>query len=318
MALLYVENLGVGYRTAKGFLKAVEGVSFSLEEGCSLGLVGESGCGKTTIGMALLRLLPSNASIFEGRIVFEGRNLIDLSEEEMRRVRWKKIAMIFQAAMNALNPVHRVDEQIAEALIAHGETKSREEADARVRGLFELVGIPEERMKDYPHQYSGGMKQRAVIAMALACRPRLIIADEPTTALDVIVQDQILEATKELQREFNIGMIFISHDISVVAEVCDDIGIMYAGQLVEYGPREAVFQEPVHPYTKALLESYPTLEGRKSRLKPIPGEMPNLIAPPSGCRFCDRCPGAGSACRMEPASWVQVGPRHMALCLACK
>ena len=185
---------------------------------------------------------------------------------EMRKIRWRRIAMIFQAAMNALNPVHRVDDQIAEAILAHDPSVGKAEAKNRVRGLFQLVGIPENRMEDYPHQYSGGMKQRAIIAMALACRPKLIIADEPTTALDVIVQDQILEETRDLQKEFNISIIFISHDISIVADVCHDIGIMYAGQLVEYGPREEVFQNPCHPYTKALLSSYPTLTGIKTTL----------------------------------------------------
>jgi peptide/nickel transport system ATP-binding protein len=317
MALLEVENLTVGYQTKSGYLQAVDRVSFSLEEGKSLGFVGESGCGKTTLGMALMRLLPRNASVRAGRILFEGENLLHKSEEEMRQIRWKKIAMIFQAAMNALNPVHRVEDQIAEAILAHNEDVSKDEAKSRVEGLFQLVGIPRDRLRDYPHQYSGGMKQRAIIAMALACRPKLIIADEPTTALDVIVQDQILEETKNLQKEFNISIIFISHDISIVADVCHDIGIMYAGQLVEFGAREEVFESPIHPYTKALLSSYPTLTGTRVHLKPIPGEAPNLIHPPSGCRFCDRCPGAQGSCRIGSPKWVAVSPRHKALCYHC-
>ncbi|MCP4668643.1 MAG: ABC transporter ATP-binding protein, partial [Deltaproteobacteria bacterium] len=219
--------------------------------------------------------------------------------------------------MNALNPVHRVDSQIAEAIMVHDPSIAREEAMAQVEDLFQLVGIPRDRMRDYPHQYSGGMKQRAIIAMALACRPKLIIADEPTTALDVIVQNQILQETRYLQKEFNISMIFISHDISIVAEVCHDIGIMYAGQLVEYGAREEVFEGPVHPYTKALLSSYPTLTGEKSELTPIPGETLNLIHPPGGCRFCDRCPMSGATCRIEPPSWEAISPRHRALCDRC-
>ena len=318
MPLLEVQGLSVGYNTRGGYLKAVEQVSFTLEEGKSLGFVGESGCGKTTIGMALMRLLPPNGSVTEGRILFEGRDLLKLTEEEMRRVRWREISMIFQAAMNALNPVHRVDEQIAEAILTHDPALGKQEAMERVEALFELVGIPKDRMRDYPHQYSGGMKQRGIIAMALACRPKLIIADEPTTALDVIVQDQILEETKRLQREFDISMIFISHDISIVAEVCDDIGIMYAGQIVEYGPREEVFESPIHPYTKALISSYPTLTGSKSHLIPIAGETPNLIYPVPGCRFCDRCPGAERACRICVPSWVEVTPRHKALCYHCE
>ncbi len=183
--------------------------------------------------------------------------------------------------------------------------------------LFELVGLPKDRMRDYPHQYSGGMKQRAIIAMALACKPKLIIADEPTTALDVIVQDQILEETRNLQKEFGISIIFISHDISIVAEVCHDIGVMYAGHLVEYGAREEVFESPVHPYTKALLASYPTLTGPRSRLMPIPGETPNLIRPPTGCRFCGRCQNAKASCSLGDPTWVQVSPRHRAICFDC-
>ncbi len=317
MALLEVENISIGYNTGKGYLKAVEGVSFDLEEGQSLGLVGESGCGKTTIGMALMGLLPPNGSVRKGRIVFEGKDTLKMSEEEIRRIRWRRMAMIFQAAMNALNPVQRVGNQIAEAILVHNPTLEKEAALAQVEELYELVGIPRDRLRDYPHQYSGGMKQRAVIAMALACHPKVIIADEPTTALDVIVQDQILEEVRELQREFNIGIIFISHDISIVADMCHDIGVMYAGQLVELGPWKAVFESPVHPYTKALLSSFPTLTGKRSDLVPIPGETPNLIRPPAGCRFCDRCPEAGTFCETAPPEWVEIGSGHKALCCRC-
>ena len=314
MALLEVDNLSIGYQTPKGFLKAVEGVSFSLEKGESLGFVGESGCGKTTMGTALMRLLSRNGSVKGGQILFEGKDLLKISDEEMRLIRWKKIAMIFQAAMNALNPVHRVDDQIAEAILTHDPASSREDAGKQIEDLFQLVGVPKDRMRDYPHQYSGGMKQRAIIAMALACRPRLIIADEPTTALDVIVQHQILEETKKLQKEFEISIIYISHDISVVAEVCHNIGVLYAGRLVEYGSREEVFDSPVHPYTKALLSSYPTLTGEKEKLEPIPGEPPNLIYPPSGCRFYDRCLLAKASCKTEPPAGIQLTPTHNVLC----
>jgi peptide/nickel transport system ATP-binding protein len=314
MTLLEVENLSIGYDTRNGFLTAVDGVSFRLERGRSLGFVGESGCGKTTIGMGLMGLLPPNGSILSGRIVLDGEDLVQMSEEQLRDVRWRKIAMIFQAAMNAMNPVQRVDEQIAEAILTHSPDLSKETAMEQVAGLFQLVGIPRARMRDYPHQYSGGMKQRAVIAMALACRPRVIIADEPTTALDVIVQDQILQETRLLQEEFNIGIIFISHDISIVADVCHDIAIMYAGQMVETGPREAVFEHPMHPYTQALLASFPTLTGEKSRLQPIPGETPNLVRPPKGCRFCDRCPLARAECRDSAPPWKRLSENHVALC----
>ena len=314
MALLEVENMSIGYNTKKGYLKAVEGVSFTLEEGASLGFVGESGCGKTTIGMALMGLLPPNGSVREGRILFEGKNTLRMSDEEIRKIRWRKMAMIFQAAMNALNPVQRVGNQIAEAILVHNPSVGKEEAMGQVEALFELVGIPRDRLRDYPHQYSGGMKQRAVIAMALACHPKLIIADEPTTALDVIVQSQILGEIKDLQKEFNLSIIFISHDISIVADMCKDICVMYAGQLVEFGPREEVFESPSHPYTKALLSSFPTVTGKKSDLIPIPGETPNLVIPPAGCRFCDRCSGPGPSCQAEAPEWVEIGPGHKTLC----
>jgi peptide/nickel transport system ATP-binding protein len=210
-----------------------------------------------------------------------------------------------------------VDDQIVEAILTHNPGCSRQEAFKQVEELFDLVGIPGNRKRDYPHQYSGGMKQRAIIAMALACRPRLIIADEPTTALDVIVQHQILQETKSLQKEFNISIIFISHDISIVADVCHHIGIMYAGQLVEYGTREEVFNTPMHYYTRALLSSYPTLTGEKKELLPIPGDTPNLIEPPLGCRFCDRCQESGSTCEIGPPEWIHITPTHRALCGRC-
>jgi len=227
------------------------------------------------------------------------------------------MAMIFQAAMNALNPVQRVGNQIAEAILVHDPSVEKDQAMDQVENLFRLVGIPLDRLRDYPHQYSGGMKQRAVIAMALACRPKLIIADEPTTALDVIVQDQILGEIKELQKEFDLSIIFISHDISIVAHMCDHIGVMYAGQLVECGPREGVFESPAHPYTKALLSSFPTVTGKRSDLIPIPGETPNLVVPPHGCRFCDRCSGPEASCSTEPPQWVEIAPGHRALCCRC-
>ena len=317
MPLLEVKDLDIHYHVQGGILKAVEGISFSLEKGRSLGFVGESGCGKTTLGMALMRLLPSNGFISDGQIIFDGEDIRKKNEEEMRKVRWQKISMIFQAAMNALNPVQRVGNQIVEAITTHSPLLKKDEAFKMVKNLFQLVGIPGDRIKDYPHQYSGGMKQRAVIAMALACKPKLIIADEPTTALDVIVQDQILQEIKGLQEEFQISIIFISHDISVVADVSHEIGIMYAGELVEYGNTEEVFESPRHPYTKALLSSYPTLNGEKNMLTPVPGETPNLMNPQTGCRFFDRCPNAISSCKINPAEWVTISPAHKVLCYQC-
>jgi peptide/nickel transport system ATP-binding protein len=317
-ALLHVEDLRVGYRTKRGFMRAVDGISFSLGRGQSLGLVGESGCGKTTVGMTLLGLLPPNGEIRGGKILFDNEDLLLKSDEEMREIRWNRIAMVFQAAMNAMNPVQRVQAQIAEAIITHQPTIPAKEALEQVEGLFRLVNLPLNRMRDYPHQYSGGMKQRAIIAMALACNPDLIIADEPTTALDVIVQHQILEETKVLQEELGISIIFISHDISIVADVCHDIGIMYAGKLVECGKREEVFGDPRHYYTRALLASYPTLTGEKRDLIPIPGETPNLINPPPGCRFCDRCPESGNTCRLDMPEWLDISPTHRVLCGRCR
>ncbi len=312
--LLDVEDMSVGYRTKRGLMRAVDGVSFRVKKGLSLGLVGESGCGKTTVGMALMGLLPTNGEVTGGRVIFKGEDLFSKTEEEMRRVRWKEIAMIFQAAMNALNPVHRIEKQITEAILTHSPDLSEEQALSQVEGLFQMVNLPLNRMRDYPHQYSGGMKQRAIIAMALACNPDLIIADEPTTALDVIVQHQILEEIKALQKDLGISMIFISHDISIVADVCHDIGVMYAGQLVEYGSREEVFGDPRHYYTRALLASYPTLAGEKRDLVPIPGETPSLVDPPSGCRFCDRCDASVEECCRKRPDWREVSPTHRVLC----
>ena len=241
MTLLSVENLCVSYQTKNGVLTAVDDISFQMEEGRSLGFVGESGCGKTTIGMALMGLLPENGKVVGGQVLYEGRDLVQLSPEALRAVRWNDIAMIFQAAMNAMNPVHRVNEQISEAIVTHHPGTSKEDLDRWVASLFDLVGLPKERMQDFPHQFSGGMKQRAIIAMALACSPKLVIADEPTTALDVVVQDQILQEIKSIQKRLNISVIFISHDIAVLADVCHDIAVMFAGQIVEFGSREEVF-----------------------------------------------------------------------------
>ncbi|MEN8246824.1 MAG: ABC transporter ATP-binding protein [Thermodesulfobacteriota bacterium] len=314
MTLLSVENLCVSYQTKNGVLNAVDDVSFHLEEGRSLGFVGESGCGKTTIGMALMGLLPENGMITQGRILYNDRDLVQLSDEAMRAVRWNDIAMIFQAAMNALNPVHRVHEQIREAIVAHHPDTPQAELQKRVEMLFDLVEIPRDRMQDFPHQFSGGMKQRAIIAMALACDPRLVIADEPTTALDVVVQDQILQEIKTIQDQMNISVIFISHDIAVVADVCHDIAVMFAGQIVEFGTREEVFNTPIHPYTRLLLSSYLTLDGEKPEPSTIPGKTPNLITPPVGCRFYKQCSQASSECENSAPEYRQVSPTHRALC----
>lgn len=317
MALLEVKNLSVGYQTAGGLLKAVDNVSFTVEARRSLGLVGESGCGKTTIGMALMGLLPENGKTTGGEVLLDGEDLLQKSEDELRRIRWKEMSMIFQAAMNALNPVRRVGDQLAEAILTHEPNVTKGQARKRVENLFHIVGMDTSRIDDFPHQYSGGMKQRAVIAMALALGPRVIIADEPTTALDVIVQDRILQEIINLQKEFNLGMVFISHDISIVAEVCHQIGVMYAGQLVEIGSVEEVFYTARHPYTQALLNSFPTLEGEKKQLKPIPGESPNLIGTLPACRYCSRCSHIESQCSLEKPHWQQFSDSHYVLCDHC-
>lgn len=314
MALLTVENLSVGYKSKKGLVKAVNNISFSIEQGHSLGFVGESGCGKTTIGMALMGLLPENASILKGDIRFNGKNLISFDEEKWRAFRGKEISMIFQAAMNALNPVIRVDEQISEVIQIHNPGMSKTDIFNQVKKIFSLVEIPEARLRDFPHQYSGGMKQRAIIAMALACTPKLIIADEPTTALDVIVQDQILKEIKKIQNALNTSIIFISHDIAVVADVCRDICVMYGGQIVEKGKREEVFRSPKHPYTRALLGSYLTLDTDDDITVPEIREAPDLITMTGGCSFSASCNCKSQKCKNQTPGWVNLTSTHQALC----
>jgi peptide/nickel transport system ATP-binding protein len=236
----------------------------------------------------------------------------------MRHIRWNEIAMIFQAAMNALNPVHRVENQIAEVIVTHQPGISKDTIKEQVKELFDLVGIPIHRMRDFPHQYSGGMKQRAVIAMALALRPKLIIADEPTTALDVIVQSQILQEAKRLQESLDISMIYISHDISVVAETCHDIGVLYGGQLVEYGSLKSLLERPYHPYTKMLLSSFLTVSRERETIRVPPGDTPDLIGPSAGCRFCERCSYAEASCKLNAIKYLEIDPTHRVLCSRCR
>ena len=311
-ALLTVENLTMHYMTRAGPVRAVDGVSFSVERGQSLGLVGESGCGKSSIATSLLKLLPDNAELVDGSVMLDGVNLVPLSELQMREYRWDRISMVFQAAMNSLDPVYRVGDQIIEALEAH-YTYARQDSIERVRELYDLVGLNPAFMPRYPHEYSGGMKQRAVIAMALACEPDLVIADEPTTALDVIVQDRILREMKEVQAKLDMSMIYISHDMAVIAEVSDVVGVMYAGKIVEYGPTSTIFQSPIHPYTSALMSAFPSVKGEKRELSTLPGEPPDLIDPPSGCRFHPRCPYATEECRVSEPPIVRRGT-HWSAC----
>ncbi|MFH2093131.1 MAG: ABC transporter ATP-binding protein [Pseudomonadota bacterium] len=314
MTILCVENLSIGYKTKKGLLTAVNNISFSLEHGMSLGFVGESGCGKTTIGMALMGLLPENASILSGRIHFSGQDLSRITEKQWRNIRGKDIAMIFQAAMNALNPVFRVGEQIAEAITTHNPDLSTAKVNDRLKTLFNLVEIPESRIFDYPHEYSGGMKQRAIIAMALACSPKLVVADEPTTALDVIVQAQILKEIKKIQQSMNMSLIFISHDIAVVAEVCENICVMYAGQIVEMGTKQDVFRSPKHPYTKMLLASYLSLDSEDDIFVPDMMETPDLTVTNTGCRFSVHCNCRSKKCQDEAPGWIELTSSHKVFC----
>ena len=312
--LLRVENLTMHYTTREGEVSAVDDVSFSIEAGSSMGLVGESGCGKTSVAATILKLLPENAEIKSGHIYLNGSDLAAMSEDQMRDVRWRRISMVFQAAMNSLNPVYKVGDQITEALETHLPQLSPEQMRKRVEDLFSMVGLDAKLIDQYPHEYSGGMRQRAVIAMALACHPDLIIADEPTTALDVIVQDSLLREMTELQKQLGMAMIYISHDIAVIAEVSDHIGVMYAGKLVELGTSEEVFHHPVHPYTQGLLSSFPTITGPKRELVTLPGEPPDLLHPPSGCRFHPRCPFATDICIQQEPPFEEHRSGHNAAC----
>ena len=311
--ILQVKDLTMHYQTRQGTVKAVDGISFELARGEVLGLVGESGCGKTSIAVTLMKLLPDNALIVKGQVLLDGQDLMTMDDTTLRTYRWRRISMIFQAAMNSLDPVHRVGDQIIEAIEAHDMITTMTEARATVDRLFRLVGLDPGLTDRYPHEFSGGMRQRAVIAMALACQPDVIVADEPTTALDVIVQDRILRQIKEIQTDLNMSMIYITHDIAVVAEITGRIGVMYAGKLVELGSTADVFERPTHPYTKALLSVFPSIRGEKRPLATLGGEPPNLIDPPTGCRFHPRCPYATAICQQEEPP-VVVRDGHWAAC----
>jgi len=312
-ALIEVDHLKTYFDTRSGTVRAVDDVSWTLEKGESLGLAGESGCGKTTTALSIIRLLPKNGRIVDGHIRYSGKDLATIKESELRRIRWKHIAIVFQGAMNALNPVKRVSWQIAEAIALH-DNMSFDEAQGRVVELLELVGINPARKDEYPHEFSGGMRQRVMIAMALACRPKIIIADEPVTALDVMIQAQILELLTKLQKELDLSMILISHDLSVIAQTCNKVAIMYGGKIAEYGPAQEVFLDPQHPYTQGLLRSFPDIYGPRDLPPWIPGQPPNLLEPPEGCRFHERCPLAFAECLVREPPLYQTRPGHLASC----
>ncbi|MBW6454567.1 MAG: ABC transporter ATP-binding protein [Trueperaceae bacterium] len=311
--LLDARDLQVFYDTDAGPVRAVDGVDLVVAPGEALGLVGESGCGKTTAAKGVMRLLPPNGRIAGGSIGFDGRDLATLDDEALRRVRWAEIAWISQAAMNALDPVYRVGDQIVEAIQAHRDV-STADALARAADLFRMVGIDPQRLRAYPFEMSGGMKQRSVIAMAMALDPKLIIADEPTTALDVVTQAQILARMQRLRGEHGMALLFITHDISVVMQTCDSVAVMYGGLVMERGPVREVFRDPIHPYTMGLKNAFPTLEGAKRELVSIPGAPPNLLVPPTGCRFAERCPFATDRCREERPELVEIVPGRLAAC----
>jgi peptide/nickel transport system ATP-binding protein len=313
VTILDVRDLKVYYGTQEGTVRAVDGVDFDLGEGKSLGLAGESGCGKTTAALAIMGLLPTNGRIAGGSIRYMGYDLAALSEAQLRAFRWKHISIIFQGAMNALNPVKRIGDQIAEPIVLH-EKVDRAAAERRVGELLELVGIHRERAREYPHEFSGGMRQRVMIAMALACNPRIVIADEPVTALDVMIQAQILELLERLKRELGLSMILISHDLSVMAETCDTMAIMYAGKTVETGSVTDVFKRPNHPYTKDLIAAFPDIDGPPTMPAYIPGLLPSLVDPPEGCRFHTRCKFAWERCVAEEPPLLPVGEGHRSAC----
>lgn len=313
-SLLEIEDLWVEYRTSGGTVKAVNGLNMSVMMGETLGFVGETGAGKTTTAFSVMRILPDPPSkIVKGRIVCQGSDLLTLSKKQMRMVRGKEIAMIFQDPMTSLDPVKTVVSQIQEMIALH-ENLPRAEARAKAEDMLEVVGIKRERANDYPHQFSGGMKQRVVIAIALSCNPKLLIADEPTTALDVTIQAQVLELMKELKNKYRMSMIMITHDLGIVAEICDRVAVMYAGNIVERGTTVDVFESPLHPYTRALFDAVPDIDGEKHELKVISGTLHNPTRLPAGCPFHPRCPLVRDVCRLQAPQDIEVSRGHSARC----
>ncbi|MCR4402770.1 MAG: ABC transporter ATP-binding protein [Firmicutes bacterium] len=313
MPLLEVRDLKIYYKTTRGCNKAVDGVSFSVDHGESVGLVGESGCGKSTSARGIIRVMPRNMYIAGGKVIFEGEDLVRLPESKMRGIRWNKLSLIPQAAMDSLNPVYPVLDQFVEVLRQKGGL-GRREARERAGELFRMVGLDTQRLRYYPHEFSGGMKQRAVIALALALNPRLVIADEPVTALDVIVQKQILGELKRLRRDLGLSLIMITHDVSVVADVCESVVVMYAGKVVEMGAVRDVLKSPAHPYTMGLRNAFPDLRNPRKTLISIEGSPPDLIELPDGCRFAGRCPFRAPQCGERAPELVEVSPGHHSAC----
>jgi len=311
MNIIEVKNLNMSYKTIDGMVEAVKNVSFSVKEKESFGIVGESGCGKTSVAMSLLQLQADNGEITSGEIIFDGKDIVSLNESELREIRWSGISIVFQGAMNSWNPVVKIGEQIREAIREHYPNKTKDENSKKIIELFDIVGLDQSIMDRFPHELSGGMKQRAVIALALSCDPKLIIADEPTTALDVVIQDQILNEIRKVQQDLGLSLIYISHDIAVIAEMTDNMAVMYAGRIVELGPTKDIFSNPKHAYTKSLLESTPSVVGDKVKLKSLEGEPPSLINKESGCSFAPRCPYREDTCNPSlDMKLVEIGNEH--------
>ena len=310
--MLSIRDLNVEYYTRRGQVRAVNDASFTLAKRSTIAIVGESGCGKSTLGFSILRLVPPPGRIVKGRIEFDGMDLLSQPDDKMRAIRGAQIAMIFQDPMTSLNPVLKVQDHFVELFETHNPNLRREEAISRACKLLDTLGIGRERVRDYPHQFSGGMRQRVMIGLALALGPKLVIADEPTTALDVIVEAQILELLKKLKQEYGLTLILITHNIGIVAEMADLVAVMYAGKIVEIGPTGEIFENPLHPYTKGLLDSAPDITNLEQSMRPIHGTPPDLINPPTGCKFHPRCPRAFEKCLNREPSLIQRNERRVA------
>jgi len=316
MPLLEVKSLTVDYRSSRGTVRAVEDVSFSLEKGETLGLAGESGSGKSTLGLSIIRLTPVPGRIVKGQIKIDGTDVLKLSEDRMRAIRGQKVAYIFQDPMTSLNPVKKIGAHFVELMQAHEPNTKKEDALERAKTVLNNLGILTERMNDYPHQFSGGMRQRIMIGLAIALNPVLVIADEPTTALDVIVQAKILDLLESLRKTYGMALILISHDLSIILERCDRIIVMYGSYIVEYADSTELYKNPIHPYTQGLLRSIPNIELADQKLSAIPGSPPNMLNPPKGCRFWPRCENTKIICKSKEPSLVNVGNNHFVRCFS--
>ena len=313
MSVLEVKNLKTYFFTPFGNVKAVDDVSFVMKKGQALGLVGESGCGKTTLAYSIMRLIPLPGKIVSGEILLNGENILSLDENDFKKYRWKELSMVFQGAMAAFNPLYKIGNQISEAMLYHMNI-SKEDATTRSGELLELVGIDKDRLNNYPWELSGGMRQRAMIAMALAANPTILVADEPTTALDVIVSGQIMDLIKNIRERLDLTMLLITHDISVVAQTCDEVAVMYAGKLVEKALVSEIFKNSYHPYTTALIKAFPNIKGPNRELEGIPGNPLDLMNPPDGCRFAERCFYAKENCFIDEPILTEVENHHLVAC----